>query len=89
MVNVRQVLAVKLIKIAVVRRMMLRPVPPVPIAAFRNEDLVKGELPLLFGGPGSSARIKIAGMMQVVPGAVVLGSANPHVEVRIDPGPRH
>ena len=77
--------AVKLVKIAIVGRVMLRPIPPVPIAAFGNQNLFKGQLALRLAGPRGVLRVKLAGIVQIIPGSIVLRRANPHIEIRIDP----
>ena len=88
-IDVRKMVAVELIEIAVVGGVMFRAVPPVPVAAFGDQDFVKGQLALRLGGAGRILGIKVASMMQVVPGAIVFGSADPDVEVSIDPRARN
>src|SRR5580658_1632701 len=77
LIDIRKMFAVKLVEIAVVGGVVLRSVPPVPIAALGDQDFFKGQLPLRFGGASRVLRIKFAGVVEVVPGTVVLGSADP------------
>jgi hypothetical protein len=41
-------LAIKFVEVAIVGRVVLRPVPPVPIAALGNQNFVKCQLALRF-----------------------------------------
>jgi len=66
--------------------MVFRPIPPIPVATFRNQNLFKSELALCFGGGGCCLSIEIAGIEEVVPGTVVFGSADPNVEIGMNPG---
>src|ERR1700751_4126261 len=68
--------------------MVLRAVPPVPVATFGNKNFLESELALGFAGARGILRIKLARMIEVVPGAIVFGSADPDVEVGIDPRAR-
>src|SRR5258708_21518741 len=81
--------AVEFIKIAVIGRVMLGTVPPVPIAALRDQDFFERQLSLGLAGGSRMLRIEFARVVQVVPGPIVLGSADPDIEVRIDPGTRN
>src|SRR5258708_31500538 len=82
-------LAVKLVEVAVVRRMVLWAVPPVPVAALCNQDFLKRQLTLRFARAGRILVVKLAGMMKVIPGPVVLRSTDPHVEVGVNPRSRN
>src|SRR5580698_5597702 len=82
-------LAIELVEVAIVGRVMLRPVPPVPVTAFGNQQLFPGDLALLFGHPMRMTVIVIARFRQQVPSEIVLWSADPYVEVGIDPRARH
>ncbi len=82
-------LAVELIEIAIVGRVMFRPVPPVPIAALGNQDLLKRQLALLLARTRCILLVKLARVVQVIPGAVVLRRTNPYIEVGVDPRSRH
>src|ERR1700738_1265887 len=82
-------LAVKLVEVAVVRRMVLWAVPPVPVAALCNQDFLKPQLTLRFARARRILAVELAGMMKVIPGTVVLRSADPHVEVGINPRSRN
>ncbi len=78
-------LAIKFVEIAVVGRVMLGTIPPVPVAAFGDQNFVEGQFALSLGGAGSILRVELAGLVQVVPGTIIFGCADPDVEVRIDP----
>src|SRR5216683_8095082 len=67
--------------------MVLRPVPPIPVASFRNQDFFEGELPLGLAGSGGRLRVEVSRMVKIVPGAVVFRGANPDVEIGMDPRP--
>src|SRR5262249_27210246 len=88
LIHIRKMLAVEFVEVAVVGRMMLRPVPPVPVAALGNQKLVKGQIALGFSRPCGVLRIILTRVTQIIPGAIVLRRSNPDVEVRIDPGTR-
>src|ERR1700683_1810635 len=77
--------AVNLVKVAIVGGGVLRTVPPVPVTALGNQNFFKSELSLGFARVRRMLRIEFARMMKVVPSAVVFGSANPDIEVQIDP----
>src|SRR5260370_1606622 len=81
--------AVELVEVAVVRRMVLWTVPPVPVAALCNQDFLKRQLTLRFARTGRILVVELAGMMKVIPGTVVLRSTDPHVEVGVNPRSRH
>ncbi len=49
LVNVRQVFAVEFVEVAIVRRVVLRSVPPVPVAALADQYLFKRQLALFLG----------------------------------------
>ena len=68
---------------------MLRAIPPVPVAAFGDQDFFKGDLPLLFPRLGSGLGIEVARVVKIVPGAVVFRRTNPDVEVSVNPGARN
>ena len=78
--------AVEFIEVAIVGGVMLWSVPPIPIAAFGNQNLFKGQFALRLGRAGGRLVIKVAGMVEVIPGAVVLGSADPNVEIGMNSG---
>src|SRR4029077_13212073 len=75
----------ELVKFLVVSRVVLRSVPPVPVATFRDQNFFKGQLALSFGRATLRLGIKISSMIQIVPRAVVFGSTDPHVEVSVNP----
>src|SRR5207245_11699101 len=68
--------------------MVLRPVPPVPITAFGNKNFFESQFALGFAGACGTLRIELARMIEVGPGAIVFGSADPDVEVGVDPRAR-
>ena len=49
LVNIRQVLAVELVEVAIVRGVVFRPVPPVLVAALRDQDFFQRQLSLFLG----------------------------------------
>ena len=81
LVNIRQMFAIKLVKVAVVRRMVLRTVPPVPVTALRDQNLLEGQLALRLVRTRRILRIELACVVEIVPGAIVFGSADPDVEI--------
>src|SRR5580692_1280613 len=81
-----EMLTIKLAEFAVIRPMMFRAIPPIPIAAFRDEQFFEGQFALRLARPRCVSSIEVAGVVEIIPRAVVLGSADPHVEVGIDPG---
>src|SRR5437660_12571973 len=85
LVNIGEMLAIEFVEIPVVSRMVFGAVPPIPIATLRNQDFLKRQFPLLLTSAGRILLVEIAGMEKVVPGAVILGSADPYIEVRVDP----
>jgi len=89
LVSVREVLAVEFVEIAVVGRMMLRTIPPVPVAALGDQDLLPCQGALRVRRTGSGLSIIIPRRIQIVPGFVVLGRSDPDVEIRVDPRSRH
>src|SRR5271170_3165332 len=68
--------------------MMLGTIPPIPIAAFGDKQFFERKFALRFTGPGCVRSIERAGVVEIIPRAVILGSADPYVEVRVDPGTR-
>src|SRR5215472_2373851 len=85
-IDIGQMLAIELIKLPVVCRVVLGPVPPVPVASFRDEQLFKGELPLPGGDIFRIGTKEIPCRRQMVPGKIVFLRADPHIEVGVDPG---
>src|SRR5262249_30306166 len=84
-INIGKMLAIQLIKLPVVGGMVLGPVPPVPIAALRNEQFFKGKLLLLSRHIFRIGTKEIARGRKMVPGKVVFRCTDPHIEVGIDP----
>src|SRR5437667_11055951 len=68
---------------------MFRTVPPAPVAAFRNPELLTREFH--FGGISmvGVAVEELTRIPQQVPGEVVFLGANPNVEVGVDPRARN
>src|SRR6202022_4314279 len=69
--------------------MVLGPVPPVPVAALRDQDFLKRQPPPFFSGPVGGLGIEIPGVAEIVPGAVVFGSADPYIEICLNPRSRN
>src|SRR2546428_10378918 len=80
---------VKLVKVAIVRRVVFRTVPPAPVAALRDQNLLEGQVALRLVRTCRVLRIELASVVEIIPGTIILWSANPNVEVGVDPGPRH
>ena len=70
--------------------MVLGPVPPAPVAALGDHQLLERQLARLGrnAGAGGGLIIGLARARQVLPGAVVLFGSDPDVEIRADPGAR-
>src|SRR6266576_1082336 len=79
-------LAVKFVDVAIVGGMVLGAVPPIPVAAFGNQEFFVGELALGLHALRSSMIVGFASLEEIVPGAVVFRSADPDIEVGRDPG---
>src|SRR6266850_1414055 len=79
-------LAVEFIKVAIVGGMMLRAIPPVPVATFRDQKFLVGELTLGLGALRCGMVVGFAGVEKIIPGAIVFGSTDPDIEVGRDPG---
>src|SRR5579883_364207 len=88
-IDVGEVFAVEFVEISVVGGMVLGAVPPIPITALGDEKLFISELPLCFRGMGCIFGIKFPGAIEIVPGEIVLGGADPNIEVRVNPGARN
>src|SRR5437588_8346084 len=84
-VNIGKVLAIKRIEFWIVIRVMLRPVPPVPVAAFRDQQLFKGKLLLLRRGPLSVFGEEIPRCGKPVPRCIIFRRADPDIEIGVDP----
>ena len=94
-VHFRQMLAVQLVEFGVVRRAVLGPEPPAPVAAFRREqsfvrarslrsplrDLRRASRRGTLRGP----LVGLARVAQQVPGPHVFRVPDPHIEIRVDP----
>ncbi len=89
LINIGKMLAIEFVEFAVVGRMMFRAIPPVPVAAFGDQDFFESQLPLRFAGRRSSLGIKIAGVVEIVPGAVVFRRTDPDVEIGVNPRARN
>src|SRR6478752_9507272 len=77
LIHIRKMLAIEFVEFAVVGRMMLRAVPPVPIAAFGNEQFFERKLTLFLRTVRRGLLVEIARVVEVVPCLVVFGSADP------------
>ena len=65
--------------------MVLWPVPPVPVAALGNQQFFVRQFALRLGSLCRILFVKRARMKKVIPGTIILGRANPDVEIRRDP----
>ena len=77
--------AIQLIEVTIIGGMVLRAIPPVPVAAFGDEQLFPRQLALRFRNAIGVAIIVLARLRKQVPGLIVFGRANPYIEVRVDP----
>src|SRR5689334_20302836 len=78
--------AIELVEIGIVGGVVLGAIPPIPIAAFGDEELFTGELAGGFLGEQRSFIVEIACGFEVVPGFVIFRSSDPNVEIGVDPG---
>src|SRR5690348_14745743 len=78
-------LAIELVKIAIIGRVVLGTIPPIPVAPFGNEELFFGQLSLLLGTAGGGLRKEITSLIEVIPRAIVFRSADPDIEVGVNP----
>src|ERR1700756_1805854 len=78
-------LAIQLVEFAIVGGVVFRAVPPVPVTALGDENFFPSQLLLLRGTAGRIFGVEVAGMVEVVPGTVVLGGSDPDVVVSVDP----
>src|SRR5215469_18548282 len=76
---------IQLIEVTIIGGMVLRAIPPVPVAAFGDEQLFPRQLALRFRNAVGVAIIVLARLRKQVPGLIVFGRANPYIEVRVDP----
>ena len=83
-INSRQMLAVKRIEFSIVCRSVLGAVPPIPIAAFGDQQFFVGDLPRSFRNVVRPV-IRPARGQQKLPRQVVFRMSDPDSEVRIDP----
>ena len=86
LVHIRKVLAIEFVKIAIVGGVVLRPIPPVPIAALRNQDFLKSQLALRFTDLWRSLGVEVTCIAEVIPGSIVLRSSDPNIEIGMNPG---
>src|SRR5256885_17229488 len=82
-------LAIELVEVSIVRGMVLGAIPPIPITALSDEQFLIRQLARGFFGARRSFVVEIARCLQEVPSFVVFGSADPDVEVGVDPGTGH
>jgi len=86
-VDIAEVLAIKPVELLIVGRRVLGAVPPAPVAAFCNPELLPGQ-PQLFGVDSRRGRVRgeeVARVGQIIPGAIVLFGSYPNVKIGIDP----
>src|SRR5579863_2895922 len=83
-VDVREMIAIKLIEFGPVVRAVLGAVPPVPIAALGDQQFVVGEAPR---GLRNVLRPVISPPRgeQKLPRQVVFLGSDPYIEIRVDP----
>src|SRR5215467_12794482 len=77
--------AIELVELLPVGRMVLRTIPPAPIAAFGDEQFLECHAAALFRG--GSGRIEgLSGAQKLGPGLVILLRSDPDIEIGVDPG---
>ena len=84
-VDVGEVAAIELVEFHAVGRLVFRPVPPAPVAAFGDEQLFESQAPLLFGDHGGGVE-RVPRAQQLRPRLVVFLGPDPDVEIGVDPG---
>ncbi len=89
----RQMFAEEFVELGAVLGVVLRAIPPVPVAAFRNHQLLEGKLALVGGEPAAfpgsdDAIIRFTRLQQQVPSLIVFFRADPDIEVGVNPGAR-
>src|ERR1700735_3337083 len=82
-------LAVDLIELNGIGCLVLRPITPVPVASFRNQDFFPCALQSLFASipPKLRGAQRLTPLEQQTPVFVVFFRADPNVEIRADPRP--
>src|SRR5260370_41504843 len=80
-------LAIEFVKVAVVGRVVLWSVPPVPVATFGDEQFLERQLALFVRTTQRSLGVEIAGVVKIIPGAIVLRRTDPYIEICVDPRP--
>ncbi len=86
-VDVGQMAAVELVELYAIGRLVLRAVPPAPVAAFGDQQFLVRQAAVAFGDAGGDV-VCGAGAQQLGPGLVVFLGADPDIEVGVDPGAR-
>ena len=66
--------------------MVFGPVPPVPVAALRDQYFFESQLALNPRSPRRILCVEVSRLVQVVPSTIVFGRADPDVEIGVDPG---
>ena len=85
-VDVGQMAAIELVELHAVGGIVLRPVPPAPVAAFGDQQFFERQLALRSSGTSARVIVGLRGRAADAPGLVVFFGADPHVEVGVDPG---
>ena len=84
-VHVAEVPAEQVVEVQIVLGRVVVAVPPAPVAALRDEQLLARPQQRRGIGPRAGRLERLACLGELAPGAVVIGVANPHVEVAVDP----
>ncbi len=79
--------AIELVEFDAVVGAVLRPIPPIPVAALGDQQLFIGQLAGVFGNAGGFI-VGAARGQQKFPGLVIFLGPDPDVEIRVDPGAR-
>src|SRR5438874_6962240 len=66
--------------------MVLRTIPPIPVAAFGDKQFFERQFALLLRTMLRRLLVEVASMVKIVPGLVVFRRADPDIEVGVNPG---
>ena len=81
--------SVKLVEVAVIRGVMFRPVPPVPVTALGDQNFFVCQLALFLGCAGRCLLIKIARVVEIIPSFVIFRRSDPNIKVGVNPRSRN
>ena len=84
-IDIGKMLAIELIQFAIVRGMVLRAIPPIPVTTFRDQQFFISQGGLLCGNLVGIGGKEIACCSELVPRYVIFRRADPNIEIRVDP----